>query len=444
MAYYPGNRGNFPPPPFNPFTPPPEFIMQMLFSEMLQKKHEAQAALNRNQLPRALSLYSDALNIAQNNFPGHDEIPKLLSNRALGYWRCAQAYKGLNDHYSALNILVLGLAMCTKENVVEEKVTFLAEIVSTVMQVSDDPNDCLDSIDPPEEEHIQIRVLQRLASNGCWEGVSLLLIGEHRGPISNLDECFSTCPTQSISVGSLILSMSDFQLRKWGQKLIITLLRNGASYTDMEYKIGKPVVHIGIQLSLRTGTTDLLKYMLKQYLNTDARKNAVDKNRDSAFHFLVRSGKANSTLGETLFRLLLNNGCNPNLVDAASKRPIDYVRPVDQAYSILNSAQKVEDENVREKLQKLKDEGNKAHREGNNYKANEAYTKGLQLIQNNGLPPKEAAVFLSNRSAVQSACGNTKKALDDAELSVLKDPTWHKVTYAILTNMYFILFLISP
>ena len=78
-------------------------------------------------------------------------------------------------------------------------------------------------------------------------------------------------------------------------------------------------------------------------------------------------------------------------------------------------------------MKELKEAGNEAHRHGNHMKAIGDYTRALELIGENRALANEAAVFLSNRSAVHSAVGNIREALKDAEESVKKDPTWHKV-----------------
>ena len=66
-------------------------------NNMMEKKRDAQIALNKNQLNRALTLYSEALEIAEYHFPGHEEIPKLLSNRALVFLKRRQFHEAIRD-----------------------------------------------------------------------------------------------------------------------------------------------------------------------------------------------------------------------------------------------------------------------------------------------------------------------------------------------------------
>lgn len=86
---------------------------------------------------------------------------------------------------------------------------------------------------------------------------------------------------------------------------------------------------------LVTGSFQLLKYLLER-LNADFNaKNQVDGDGDSAYHIVVKSGKANTTVGETAVRLLLNHGCRCDIRDKAGKVPLEYLNPTDQVYSLL-------------------------------------------------------------------------------------------------------------
>lgn len=63
----------------------------------------------------------------------------------------------------------------------------------------------------------------------------------------------------------------------------------------------------------------------------------IDENGDSAVHVVVKSGRSNSTLGEGILRLLLNNGCTAYLKDMDGKIPIEYLKPTDQGYTLLQT-----------------------------------------------------------------------------------------------------------
>lgn len=64
----------------------------------------------------------------------------------------------------------------------------------------------------------------------------------------------------------------------------------------------------------------------------------IDRNGDTAIHVVVKSGKSNGTLGETILRLLVNSGCTPFLKDMSDKLPIDYLKSTDQGFLILQRA----------------------------------------------------------------------------------------------------------
>jgi hypothetical protein len=99
----------------------------------------------------------------------------------------------------------------------------------------------------------QRKLLQRLANNNCWEGVSLLVQGIHAGPPSTLDASAASCPVDNLSVGTLLLNTSTADQRRYGVDLAICLLKSGASYQDIEQKMGKPVLHVGLTVALNTG-----------------------------------------------------------------------------------------------------------------------------------------------------------------------------------------------
>lgn len=69
-------------------------------------------------------------------------------------------------------------------------------------------------------------------------------------------------------------------------------------------------------------------------------------------------------------------------------------------------------------------QGNMAHNAQNFQEALSYYNEALSLAEN---MPQEAAVLLSNRSAVQSNLGQNIEALQDSEASIKCDKKWHKV-----------------
>ena len=61
------------------------------------KKQEAQQALNENLLQQAVELYTEALNITQLLPHLYQEVPKVLSNRSLVFYRQKKFHQALED-----------------------------------------------------------------------------------------------------------------------------------------------------------------------------------------------------------------------------------------------------------------------------------------------------------------------------------------------------------
>lgn len=81
--------------------------------------------------------------------------------------------------------------------------------------------------------------------------------------------------------------------------------------------------------------------MFSQYLKTPETKDALNREGKTAFHVLVHSGRINDSLGETLLRLLINNGCQSSIPDKNGKLAIDYLTPNDLGFNILSTSTKV-------------------------------------------------------------------------------------------------------
>ena len=93
-----------------------------------------------------------------------------------------------------------------------------------------------------------------------------------------------------------------------------------------------------MKISLFTGNITLIKLMFSQYLLTPETKDAIDSDGRTGYHLLVHSGRINESVGETLLRLLINNGCKPSIYDRSGKLPIDYLTPNDLGYNILSTS----------------------------------------------------------------------------------------------------------
>lgn len=81
--------------------------------------------------------------------------------------------------------------------------------------------------------------------------------------------------------------------------------------------------------------------MFSQYLKTAETKDALDRDGRTGFHVLVHSGRINESIGETLLRLLINNGCRSSISDRNGKFAINYLTPNDIGFNILSSSIKV-------------------------------------------------------------------------------------------------------
>lgn len=85
----------------------------------------------------------------------------------------------------------------------------------------------------------------------------------------------------------------------------------------------------------------MIKLMFGQYLKTPDTKDALDGEGRTALHIIVHSVKYNDSIGETLLRLLINNGCRSSIPDRNGKLAIDYLTPIDLGFNILSTTTKV-------------------------------------------------------------------------------------------------------
>ncbi|XP_061181485.1 TPR and ankyrin repeat-containing protein 1-like [Saccostrea echinata] len=434
--------------------PPDPMFLHRETQRFHQMKQEAQQALNKNRLRQAAALYTEALQIAQ-AFPHlMQEMPKILSNRSLvfyrqrewkralddanasiqidplwikGYWRAAQANKELKQLGTALDASIGGYNVALSQGQEEEVISFLAEIVTIIVSLRYDPNHVLEAAEiHPGSIQNQRKLLQRLANNNCWEGISLLVLGVHAGPPSSLDAAAASCPVDNLSVGTLLKTTPTSDLKRFGVELAICLLKSGASYEDIEQKMGKPVIHVGLTVALDTGNIHLIKLMFSQYLKTPEEKDAVDDKKKTAYHILVHSGKINGSLGETLLRLLMNNGCRPSIPDADGKLPIDYLTPTDMGYSLLSNITNVAGNHVKVKILHLKEQGNAAFKNKELEEAIFFYSRAITMAKDYENLTRETVTLLTNRAAVHLALHSITEALEDAEEAVKCDPSWLK------------------
>lgn len=218
---------------------------------------------------------------------------------------------------------------------------------------------------PPE---VQELLLQQLANRQCWEGVSLLVTGEHAGPRSSLDFSTPNCSATKLSVGSLLQDLSTRDLRRYGMHLALALIKNGAPIQDIERKWGIPVLHVVSIKTLETGTVycnhiivkkfiwndkkvcstwniktksfigvdALVKFLFRKYLNTQEKKNTVDQYGRCVLHIIASFRSCSEDERNPLLLLCLNNGCNSFIFDNTGNLPIDFCEAEDKCYYSLS------------------------------------------------------------------------------------------------------------
>ncbi|XP_033726508.1 TPR and ankyrin repeat-containing protein 1-like [Pecten maximus] len=450
------NRSHFAPPPPGLQDVFPEVI---LMEHLSQLKANAQSCVDKQMYEQAIRIYSQIMGIvAQIPQLCLDELPKALSNRSLvlakigdfrgafhdahkctvefprwpkGHWRAAMALKGLKDNYASLQHLRDGFNLCISLDPEDrETVNFMVETINTVCSLKDDPADLLSTLEVPYNYHsLLTRVVLQLSKSNQWEGTSLLVLGIHSGLSCPWEGIAKNTPTHQVTVAFLVKCMwkNTRDLKKWGHKLLVMLCKNGASVNVMEKQLETPAIHTGLRLALASGQVDFLKYLFESYLKTAKEKDAKDSGGSTALHNLVVCGQINTTLGETILRLFLNNGCSTKVIDKSGKTPIQYLGSKDAGYAHIQAAEKAAVEELRRVVIELKDAGNKAHKnEGYHSQAVEYYTQAYTKCIGCNALKNEAAILLTNRSNVLSVQGKHNEALADAEKAIEYDHNWFK------------------
>ncbi|XP_060067394.1 TPR and ankyrin repeat-containing protein 1-like [Ylistrum balloti] len=431
----------------------------LIMEHLNQLKSHAQSCVDQQMYPQACGIYSQIMEIvSQMPQVCLEELPKALSNRSLvlakmgdfrgalgdankctiefptwtkGHWRAAMALKGLKDNYASLQPLRDGFNMCMRLDPEDrETVNFMVETIITTCSLKDDPAEWLSTLLVPYSYPSLItRAVQQLAKSNQWEGTSLLVLGIHSGPSCPWEGIAKNTPTHHVMVAFLVKNMSrnTRDLKKWGHKLLVMLCKNGASIRDMEKGLETPAIHTGLQMALTTGQVDFLKYLFESYLKTADEKDAKDSAGNTALHKLVVCGQINTTLGETILRLLLNNGCNTTVRDMSGRTPIQYLGSKDAGYVHIQAAEKTAVEELRRTILELKEAGNRAHKnEGYHSQAVEFYTQAYTKCIDCDALKNEAAILLTNRSNVLSVQGKHSEALSDAGKAIEYDHTWYK------------------
>lgn len=113
-----------------------------------------------------------------------------------------------------------------------------------------------------ESNEVKDLILQRLSSNGQWKAVSYVLLGAITGADSKLAGSFSNCNCSDLLVLKVFAETSDTQKKKWGCKLAVKLLQNGASFQEFENGLDENVIRFGINITLKTGYSVFISYTL--------------------------------------------------------------------------------------------------------------------------------------------------------------------------------------
>ena len=79
----------------------------------------------------------------------------------------------------------------------------------------------------------------------------------------------------------------------------------------------------------------LLSYVLENCECIHEKINYQDQIGNTAFHLVVKANTANVDICENILVLLLKSNCNSSLMDATSKRPVDYVREGSRLFHLL-------------------------------------------------------------------------------------------------------------
>ncbi|XP_064596809.1 TPR and ankyrin repeat-containing protein 1-like [Liolophura sinensis] len=311
-----------------------------------------------------------------------------------------------------------------------QRVDCLVEIAQLATKVKD--NNMVERIQASAGEWK--KVLKRLSLHNKWESVRMLM-GLSAVSYSTLNGVAKGCKADGINVGALLNSLSEQALNSWGEKLAVVLLKEGADLKTVWMKKDDLPLLAALTVGLRCGSFQLLKYLLERLHADFEAKNGVDGNGDSAYHIVVKSGKANTTVGETAVRLLLNNGCRCDIRDKAGKLPVEYLNPTDQVYSLLQRKcfqprghypHLPDPGDLRGRLEELREIGKTCMKNRAYANALSKYSEGIKLAGNSGDLKQDVAILYSNRSAVYTKLGNLKAALKDAETCILNNPFWPK------------------
>ena len=85
------------------------------------------------------------------------------------------------------------------------------------------------------------------------------------GPSNDLESyCLGEVNCKGINVGALLRNISEPNLRAWGIELALSLLRGNASIHEISLSFGKPILHVGVRITLQTGNSVSMEATLSE------------------------------------------------------------------------------------------------------------------------------------------------------------------------------------
>ncbi|XP_071113489.1 TPR and ankyrin repeat-containing protein 1-like isoform X1 [Haliotis cracherodii] len=352
------------------------------------------------------------------------QMMEMMNSNPLSNLRYAQAMRAGGKLADCFGFLVEGLKhLCATE---EDRITYFAELASVIPDITVEDDSVYNEIDLPSSSQFWSSVLKNLAKSDRWQAVSLLILGLTNGQDCPLDCVASDASTAGISVSGLLKHLPDVELKKWGIKLAICLLKKGAAMESISADVVEPVPITAVVSAIRTGNNELFRYVMETSSKFRLQIDNKDKNGDTPLHILVKSGKTNSFSGEALLKLLLNYGATVSVQDSSGKEPIDYLDAKTQVYAHLSQAASNSDGALRKRIAGMKEQGNKARQDKDPFSAIRWYKDAIALALTVPNMKQDLAVLHSNCSAVYSSLEMYNDALRSADATLASDPKFHK------------------
>ncbi|XP_053388238.1 TPR and ankyrin repeat-containing protein 1-like [Mercenaria mercenaria] len=357
-------------------------------------------------------------------------------NHLESYWRASQAIMAYSTdkQHIAMSYLVSGLNVALEgKGSEQDKVDFLTEICKLVVEapITGEMISILCSVQLPDtRDNAWLSVLKELSDQSKWESIAMLLIHYDPRGVQNLLNTLDVSQWHcgNINLGNLVNSLSDENMRLWGERLAVCLLEKGASVGSSEQYKGPNALHHIVKLSLRIGSVILLKSVLENYEDAQKMIHALDENGNSALQIIHTSEKASGDIGEAVLTLLLEHECNTSVQDNKDKTPIDFVDEQSKLYSLPTDKSSPVKE-LRKRLELFMTEGQTAIQNKHYSDALNIYDEALVFAKRYPELYKEVAILHSNKSSVLYLMGDFESALASAIDATSSDPKYSKGYY---------------